>query len=255
MTSGASRTPGEPSDRPARRGAWERRRGERPARQGARRRCHPLAALAAWILLLLAALPDSATGQGFLEQFSYEGIRLSGLGLEMGAVVSDRLTREPSPALRIDYGQVAPRVRVLVGASYFRGQLNAEEVSKFERRLSALVRDPTGDFSISVGRITWSELEADLDLQYQFPAGRVRTYLGLGLGIHLRDGDGPAIAGTFVEDALDTIAAGLELSLGAEIPLGARVALTAGGRGSLTSALRTAAARGGLMWRFGTGSR
>lgn len=202
------------------------------------------------LLACLAALPAALPAQGFLEQFSYEGLRLSGIGVEMGGVVSDRLTAEPSPALRVDYGVIAPRLRVLVGASYFRGEFNQEEVTRFAQRLAQVVEDPTGDFRINVGAITWSQVGLDGDLQYLVPARRVRSYLGLGIGVHVRDGDGGAIAGTFVEDALDTIAAGLNLSAGVEVAVIPHLAATLDLRGGLTSELRLASARGGLMYRI-----
>lgn len=205
-------------------------------------------------LLLLAALmlpiPTVGRAQGFFERFSYEGLRLSGLGVEMGGVVSDRLTAEPSPALRIDYGVLAPRLRLMFGASYFRGEFNQDEIAEFAQRLRRVVVDPTNDFSVNVGSITWSQLELDGDLQYLFPAGRAETYLGLGVGVHVRDGDGTAIDGTFVEDALDTIAAGVNLSAGVEVGLASRLAVTLDLRGALTSELRIASGRGGLMYRF-----
>lgn len=201
-------------------------------------------------------LPGTLSGQGFLEQFSYEGLRLSGIGIEFGAVVSDRLTTEPTWAVRIDYGLIAPKVRVLIGGSYFRGDFNADEIAQFESRLRRVVRDPTLEFAIDVGTITWADFEGSLDLQYLFqPAARVIPYVGLGLGVHVRDGDGTAIDGTFVEDALDTIAAGATLSLGTEIVLAPRVRLTADLRGVLTSELRTASARGGLMFRIPGGTQ
>lgn len=203
-------------------------------------------ALAGW----LAIAPATLSAQGFLERFSYEGLRLSGIGVEMGGLVSDRLTAEPSPALRLDYGVLAPRLRVLLGASYFKGQFNQDEINRFAQRLRRVVSDPTDDFTINVGAITWTQLELDGDLQYLFPADRVQTYLGLGIGVHVRDGDGQVIQGTFVEDALDTIAAGLNLSLGVEVSLVRALAATVDLRGALTSELRLASARGGLMYRF-----
>jgi len=201
-------------------------------------------------LVCMAATPVTLPAQGFLEQFSYEGLRLSGLGVEMGGVVSDRLTAEPSPALRVDYGVLAPRLRVMFGASYFRGEFDQDEMTRFAQRLRRVVLDPTGDFAIDVGSITWSQLAIDGDLQYLFPAGRAQTYLGLGIGVHARDGDGAAIDGTFVEDALDTIAAGINLSAGVEVALVPHLAVTVDLRGALTSELRLASARGGLMYRF-----
>ena len=168
----------------------------------------------------------------------------------MGGVVSDRLTGAASPALRVDYGMIAPRVRVLFGASYFKGNFDASEIARFAQRLRSLVSDPTNDFTINVGQISWSDLETDLDLQYLFPNGPMETYVGLGLGVHVRNGNGTAINGTFVEDALDTIVAGLNLSAGAMVPVTPALAFTADLRGSLTSELRSASARAGLMLRF-----
>jgi hypothetical protein len=66
----------------------------------------------------------------------------------------------------------------------------------------------------------------------------------------VRDGEGDAIEGTFVEDALDTIDAGLALSLGVEVGILRRLVLTAEVRGEAAGELRTAVARGGLMLRF-----
>ena len=200
----------------------------------------------AWLLL-----PGSLAAQGFLEQFSYEGLRLSGIGFEFGAVVSDRLTTEPTGALRIDYGYIAPKVRVLIGGSYFKGAFNSDEIARFEDQLRRVVIDPTLDFVIEVGTISWADFEGSLDLQYVFsPAARVIPYVGLGLGVHVRDADGTAIEDTIVEDALDTIAAGVTVSLGAEFVLSPAVRFTADVRGELTSELRTASLRGGFAYRI-----
>lgn len=202
---------------------------------------------AAW--LVLSTTPAAA--QGFLEQFSYEGLRLSGVGLEIGVIASDRLTTGVSPALRVDYGMVAPRIRVLLGLGYSRGDFNADEIARFERQLRGVVNDPTGDFTIDVGRITLTDVEADLSLQYLADLDRgVKTYLGAGVAVHVRNGTGDAIDDTFVEDALDTIAAGFVLSLGAQFAVTSRMHLTADVRGGLTSELRTASARGGVMLRL-----
>lgn len=199
---------------------------------------------------VLSLAPAALRAQGFLEQFSYAGLRLSGVGIELGAIGSDRLTTETSVGLRMDWGFIAPKVRVLLGGSYFRGLFETQEIRTFENRLRLVVTDPTQDFTINVGDITWATLEADLDLQYLFAAQRLTTYLGLGIGVHVRDGDGVAIEGTFVEDALDTVEAGLNVSLGWAFQVIPHVQLTVDLRGSLTSELRAAAARGGLMFRF-----
>lgn len=198
--------------------------------------------------------PAPLAAQGFLEQFSYEGLRFSGVSVEVGAIASDRLTTEFSPALRVDYGYIAPNVRLLLGVAYFKGEFQAEEIAKFEESLRRMVRDPTGDFTVDVGRIALADLGLSLDLQYQFDPGRdVLPYVGVGLGVHLRNADGDAVDGTFVGDALSTIAAGAALSTGVEAALTRWLRFVIDVRGELTSELRTLSARSGFMVRLGAG--
>ncbi len=202
------------------------------------------------IAAILLLTPGSVTAQSFLEQFSYEGLGFSGIGFDIGPVGSNRLTTEVSGGVRVDYGMIAPRVRVMFGANYFKGQLNQEEILEFERQLLQIVQDPTGDATVDVGEIRWSNLEATLDLQYVFPSGpRFLSYIGLGFGAHIRNGSGTAIENTFVEDALDTIAASADLSLGMEFALSDHFHFTTDIRGTLSSELIMASARAGFMYR------
>ncbi len=201
------------------------------------------------IAIALLFLPNLLYAQGFFDEFSYEGLRFSGIGVEVGGVASNRLETQFIGALRVDYGMIAPRVRVLLGASYFSSEFKEDEIADFEENLSELVDDPTNDFTIDIGSVTWSDFEADLDLQYVMPAGRLTGFAGVGLGIHFRNGSGSAIDGTFVEDALDTIDASLNLSLGAQVQVIRELALTLGLRGALSSDLMTGALLAGLMYR------
>lgn len=203
---------------------------------------------------MLLFVPPPLAAQGFFEQFSYEGLRLSGIGVEVGGIASDRTETTVTGAVRVDYGYIAPKIRVVFGAAYMRADFDADEIDRFERRLEALVANPPAGFAITIGPITWTDYAGSLDLEYLFtPERRVRPYLGLGLGLHVRDGDGTAIDGTFVEDALDTIDAGLAATLGVEIGIARHWLLTAAVRGEVTGELRTVAARGGLMLRIPQG--
>ncbi len=187
--------------------------------------------------------------QGFLEQFSYEGVRFAGIGIDAGAVISNSLTTEPIGGVRIDLGLFAPRVRVMLGGSYFRGQFDAEQIAEFETRLQELLVDCT--CSLDVGSVTMANVEVFADLQYLLRSvGRVQPYVALGISAHVRDGDGAAIDGTFVEDALDTVAAGVGAAVGLDVAILSRLAFVAEVRGGLTSELRTVSARGGFMLRF-----
>ncbi len=201
------------------------------------------------IAAILLLTPGSVTAQSFLEQFSYEGLGFSGIGFDIGAVGSNRLTTEVSGGVWVDYGMIAPRVRVMFGANYFKGELNQEEILEFERQLRRNVQ-ATSAFLVDIGEIMWSNMEVTLDLQYVFPSGpRFLSYIGLGFGAHIRNGSGTAIENTFVEDALDTVAASADLSLGMEFAFSDHVNLTTNIRGAFSSELIMASARAGLMYR------
>lgn len=207
-------------------------------------------------LLVLTARPQRLSAQ--FEQFSSENLRLRAVGVDVGVLSGTNVRGTATGALRFDIGTVTPSVRVLVGGSYFRANVSNSALQRFEQRLRSVVHDPTNDYTISLGQIAWSDVTADLDLQYVLPQGHaVTAYTGLGLSVHARNGSGPAIRGTFVEDALDGITAGLNATLGAEFGAGRwRVALD--GRGVLASGLSSVGISVGLRYRWvgvGVGGR
>jgi hypothetical protein len=202
---------------------------------------------------LLSIVPSfQLSAQGVLNQFSYDNLRFSGIQVDAGPLGSSELRGAVVAGLRIDYGMIAPRVRVLLGLSYFRSEFDNEARTRFEQRIRQFVIDPANDDTIRVGRISWSDLTADLDLQYVIPQGRgVTTYIGVGTSVHLRNGSGAAIEGTFVEDALDEVTAGLNAMIGAEIALSKSWRFTLDGRGVISSGLSTVSLRSGIMYRIG----
>jgi hypothetical protein len=209
--------------------------------------------------VLLSVCPSAhLPAQGVLSQFSYDNLRLTGIQADLGPLGSSELTGAIAGGLRLDYGFIAPKVRVLLGLSYFRSEFDNEARTRFEQRIRQFVIDPAGDDTIRVGRIFWSDLTADLDLQYAIPQSRgIMTYIGLGASVHLRNGTGTAIKGTFVEDALDEIAAGANATIGAEFSLSRAWRFTMDARGVVSSGLSTASLRAGFMYRVrsGAGSR
>lgn len=202
------------------------------------------------LAFVLLVAPTPLLGQGFFDQFSYEGVRLSGVGVDAGAVFSNRLNTAFGGGLRLDWGNIAPRIRVLFTASYFKSDFKDAEIAEFEQQLEGLLPD-TIDVSIDLGTISWADIGLGLDLQYWFqPSPRVRPYGGLGFAVHFRDGDGAAIDGTFVENALDMVDAGIVGSLGFEVAVTQTLLLTAEGRGELSTELMTLSARGGVTYRI-----
>jgi hypothetical protein len=206
------------------------------------------------LLILTAWGPDRLSAQ--FEQFSSENLRLRAVGVDIGILGGTNIRGTATGAVRFDIGTVTPSVRVLVGASYARPNVSNAALRRFEQRLQSVVIDPSGDDIINLGRIAWSDVTADLDLQYMLPQGHaVMAYIGLGLGVHVRNGSGSAIRGTFVEDALDGITAGLNATLGAEVGAG-RWRVAADGRGVLASGFSSIGISIGLRYRWvGLGGR
>jgi hypothetical protein len=205
------------------------------------------------LLLLSGGPPDRLFAQGFLSQFSYDNLKPSALQLDLGPVGGNNIRGALTGGMRLDYGLIAPHVRVLLGLSYYKADFSSAARARFEQRLRSVVIDPAGDDTIRLGRITWSDVTGDVDLQYVLPQGRgVTAYLGIGLGAHIRHSSGPAINGTFVQDALNSITAGLNGTIGVEV--GAkRWRFTLDGRGVLSSGVSTVSLRSGVMYRWGGG--
>lgn len=202
-------------------------------------------------LAALGLAPATLGAQAVLEQFSYDALRPTGLQVDAGVLVSGDLENTIVGGVRLDGGRLAPRFRVLVGLSYFRSDFDASATARFEQRLRDIVIDPSGDDTISVGQVTWADVVADLDLQYaltESAAGAV--FVGGGISVHFRNGSGPAIAGTFVEDALDEIGAGLNAMVAGELRLVGPWRGTAEVRGVVASGLSSASLRVGVMYRF-----
>ena len=203
------------------------------------------------IVLFLSVTPSvRLSAQGLLSQFSYDNLKPSALQLDVGPLGGNNIRGALTGGMRLDYGLIAPHVRVLLGLSYFKADFSSTARARFEQRLKSVVVDPTGDDTIKLGGITWSDVTGDLDLQYLLPQGHaVTVYMGIGLGAHFRHGSGAAIDGTFVQDALNEITAGLNGTLGAEF--GAkRWRFTLDGRGVLSSGLSTVSLRSGVMYRW-----
>jgi len=203
------------------------------------------------IVLFLSVSPSvRLSAQGLLSQFSYDNLKPSALQLDVGPLGGNNIRGALTGGMRLDYGLIAPHVRVLLGLSYFKADFSSTARARFEQRLKSVVVDPTGDDTIKLGGITWSDVTGDLDLQYLLPQGHaVTVYMGIGLGAHFRHGSGAAIDGTFVQDALNEITAGLNGTLGAEF--GAkRWRFTLDGRGVLSSGLSTVSLRSGVMYRW-----
>src|SRR5947207_3617835 len=137
-------------------------------------------------MLLSASPPVRLSAQGFLSRFSYDNLKPSALQLDLGPVGGNNIRGTLTGGLRLDYGLVAPHVRVLLGVSYYKADFSSAARARFEQRLKSVVIDPSADDTIRLGPITWSDVTGDVDLQYVLPQGRAGvTSLGIRLRRHI----------------------------------------------------------------------
>ncbi len=197
------------------------------------------------------ALPSLAGGQGTLEQFSYDSLGFRGVQIEIGALWSNKLNTTAQYTVRFNFGQVAPRVRTMVGLSYFKSSLTDGEISRLEDGILQLIDDPLGDATVDLGTVNWSDFSLAADFQYLIlpRPRRVLPYVGAGVSFHLRNGSGERISGTVIEDNLDQLQVGLDLTAGADVKLTRTLMLNLGLRGVLTGSLNTLTLGLGLGYR------
>ncbi|MBI4521663.1 MAG: hypothetical protein HY701_12555 [Gemmatimonadetes bacterium] len=209
-------------------------------------------------LALLAAAAPLAAQQ--LEDFDYENLSFRGIGLEIGQIWPSRVVNTEAAAVRVDLGYLGPGVRILPGVSYWSSRLKSSETRRLADRFeSAIVRqipdsvlDQIGPLSVNLGTVKWSDIALMLDAQvvWAAPFGLL-TYAGVGASAHVLNGRGEFINGTFVEDLLDAVQAGVNVHGGAEYPLGSRYRLYSTGRFVALEDLHYLTASLGLQVMFG----
>ena len=226
---------------------WTVGKGPRGGKRGSRiARLLPLATL-----LMIVGVPG-AGGQE-LADFDYENLSFRGVTAEWGYIFPNRVEDTSSLSVRMDLGFLGPGVRVVTGVTHWSSFLIREEVGRLEERVEELVFEQSGQLvDVDLGDIRWSDvaLHADAHMMWQVPLGAL-TYLGLGATAHVMRGSGRAVEGTFVEDLLDSVRAGVNVHGGIEYPIHRRFRLLGHGRFEVLENLRYTEIRlgGQLMLR------
>ncbi len=99
--------------------------------------------LAAGAALTGGAMPLSA--QSLLSQFSYENLKPSAVQFDVGPLAGNNIRGALTGGLRLDYGFIAPHVRVLLGLSYFKADFSSAALARFARQLDSIVNPGTND--------------------------------------------------------------------------------------------------------------
>lgn len=202
--------------------------------------------------LVVARAPARAQD---LADFDYENLSFRGVGVEVGRIWADKVVDAPTLGVRADLGYLGPGVRITPSVTWWSSHMRAKQVGSLEDRLEGLIAQQQPGSpppTVRLGQIDWSDLALDLDahMVWRTPYD-VLTFAGGGASVHVLNGSGNAIAGTFVEDLLDSVSAGLDVHGGVEYVASRRLRVYTAGRLELLQDIKYAALRLGLQLQLG----
>lgn len=206
---------------------------------------------------LVFAVPQAIDAQT-LADYDYEHLAFRGIGLDWGVVWPNRVESTDAWGLRIDLGFLGPAVRIAPSITYWSGLMKRSELAGFAAALNQL--QPLRDAGIAIepedlGEVEWGDVAVSVDAQGVFTLpGNLITFAGAGVGLHVLNGTGDAIADTFVEDLLDTVAAGFAVMGGAEYEPVRGLRLYGEARYAMTSDVRYPQIRFGAAFMFPGGA-
>lgn len=189
---------------------------------GHRRRARAVSRPLAWAVLLTATAAPLCAQASIAERLNLDQLQLSAIGISAGGVWPSRVEPAQAYAIHADYGEIAPRWRVVLTVTYWGSEFRPEHVARLEQAWRNATIDPSGDDSIAVGRIRMSDIAFELDGRWTpLRTAVLRPFLGGGIGVHVLNAENRILEGTFVESALDMIASGLTVLGGVDTaPLG-----------------------------------
>jgi hypothetical protein len=185
-------------------------------------------------------------------RFNLDKLELTSLGLSAGTIFPSQLEPTKLFALQADYGEVAPGWHLVFGVSYWESRFRDGVVQSFVDSLQKSLSDPTGTAKVTASRVTLYDISFGSDVRYTpVYSGEIKPFIGFGLAAHVINAEGKLINGTFVERALDDIAAGMFLTTGLSFRLLRHIGVEGSVRGDLLSGFRSTQLRVGGVYYFG----
>lgn len=208
---------------------------------------------ATFALASLVGVAGQAHAQG-LAEYDYENLSLRGIGAHTGYNWADKVEGTAAFGFRVDLGYLGPGVRIVPTLNYWSSDLQLSELEDLAAQISALPRLEEAGVVVTaddLGGIEWSDLAFGMDAQYVWTTpSALLAYLGVGFGLHSLNGKGESINGTFVEDLLDSFAAGISPIAGVEYMLQERLRVYGEARWNLLSDMNFGGFALGVQYMF-----
>jgi hypothetical protein len=165
----------------------------------------------------VGAATAAAAQESITERLNLDRLQLSAIGVSGGGVWPSRVEPAQAYAVHADYGEIAPRWRVLLTVTYWGSEFRPDVVQELEDAWRNATVDPSGDDSVVVGKIRISDIAFEIDGRWTpLPTSALRPFVGGGVGVHVLNAENRILAGTFVESALDMIASGITALAGVD---------------------------------------
>ncbi len=193
------------------------------------------------IAMLLVCAPATAGAQT-LADYDYENLSFRGIGFDYGFIWPSKVSATPTYTIRLDLGFLGPGVRIAPHLSYWNSDMRETELDRLAdqiNRLPSLQQQGATITAEDLGEITWSDLSIGIDAHMMWTTPiKVLTYVGVGAALHALNGHGEFIENTFVEDLLDSTAAGIAIMGGLEYQIAPRLRVYGEARYTLVTDIR-----------------
>lgn len=177
---------------------------------------------------------------------------MASVGGSMGRIFPSQVRPTTVYALTADYGEFARDWRLMFGVSYWGSRFRDDVIQTFVDTLNHRLSDTTGTSRVVTSPVNVYDVTFSVNARWApHPAVVVAPFVDLGLAAHVINAEGKLISGTFVERAIDAIAAGVFAGAGLQVRPVRHFAIEAGARGDLLSDFRSAQLHVGGMYYFG----
>ena len=197
------------------------------------------------LAVMLIVAPSSAQAQGLFERLNLDRLKLTAMGGSYGAIQPSQMEATQAYSLHADYGEIAPRWRVVFTVTYWGSHYRDNIVRAFADSLGVSIEDPEGNAEVISSGVAVSDIAVGGDIRWMSPMRFVRfkPYLGGNLSVHVLNAEGKLINGTFMEQALDNIATGIAGVAGMDIVVFSHLSVGAQARYDLLSGIRYSSLR------------
>jgi hypothetical protein len=180
-----------------------------------------------------------AQSSSIVDRLQLDRLQLVSLGLGAGSIAPSQVDRTRIYGLGADYGQISPAWRLQFRVTYWESKFQQRVIDEFADTLQRALVDPS---ATSVTRPAISIYDVTFGLgarRLLVPSGDVTPFYTVGFAGHVINAEGDFIKGTFVERALDDIAAGVFGEAGLRARILRRLLVEGSVRGDLLSGFRS----------------